>query len=200
VSATFEPALIVLGLLLCLFGWTLYWAGLRLLGAVCGAIAFTALVGIVMIFGGWERWLWIGCGSAAVVGAIVGIYLITRAHYILFFITGAVAGLTTASVLQSVCLEWVQTYVPGMLGQVAYYASLTLVGGLLVLLAHRMVVTTLTAFAGTVVFSFGVPQTYAIYLFLPLFFLSLLVQSGILYAIGDKGKGEEKKGGDEGKK
>jgi len=189
-SPTFEPALIIAGLALCLFGWVLYWAGLRLLGAMCGAIAVAALAAIVILFGGWQdRWVWIiSCAVAAVIGAIVGVFLITRAHYFLFFVTGALVGAVAAWAIQASFAEWVESHVSGSLGHVLYYVAFTLAGGLLVLLAHRMIVVALTAFFGTVLFTLGVPSRYAVWLFLPLFFGSLLVQTGILRTLGEPAK------------
>jgi len=191
-SATFEPALIIAGLVLCLFGWVLYWAGLRLLGALCGAIAAAALAVVVVLFGGWDRWLWLAAGIAAVVGAAGGVYLITRAHYLLFFITGAVAGMVCAWVIEAAHGEWVQEHLPmsGDVGRVLYYVIFTLAGGLLVLLAHRMVVILLTALLGTILFVLGIPPRYAVWLFLPVFLASLLVQTGILKALGKDMKPE----------
>ena len=185
-AATFEPALIIAGLVLCLFGWVLYWAGLRLLGAVCGAIAAAALATVVVLFGGWDRWLWLAAGIAAVVGAVGGVYLIKRAHYFLFFIMGAVAGLACAWVIEAAQIEWVQNHVPlsGDLGRALYYIVFTLAGGLLVLLAHRMVVIMLTSLSGTVLFILGIPPRYAVWLFLPVFLGSFLVQTGILRSLG----------------
>jgi hypothetical protein len=196
-SATFEPALIIAGLVLCLFGWVLYWAGLRLLGGLCGAIAATALAVIVILFGGWDRWLWLACAIAAVVGAAAGIYLITRAHYLLFFITGAVVGLASGWVIETTFTEWVQSHLPltGALGRTLYYVVFTLAGGLLVLLAHRMVVIVLTALSGTVLFALGLPKDYAVWLFLPVFLGSLLIQTGILKALGEGKKPEAPKPG-----
>jgi len=184
-SATFEPTLIIVGLILCLFGWTLYWAGVRLLGAVCGAVAATALAVIVILFAGAsDHWLWIGCAIAAAIGAVVGIFLITRAHYILFFITGALVGLASAWMLEAAKFEWVESLISKSLGRVLYYILCTLAGGLLVLLAHRLIVIILTSFLGTGLFALGMPPRYAVWLFLPVFLVSLLVQTGILKALG----------------
>lgn len=193
-TGTFEPALIIIGLVLCLFGWTLYWAGLRLMGGVCGAIAGAALGAVVVLLGGWDTYLNVGCAIAAVLGGVIGLWLIVRAHYVLFFFTGAVAGLTTAWVFESAWLPWVQTRIPATLGQILYYSGFTLVGGLLILFAHRMIVTTLTAFAGTVVFVLGLPNRYQVWLFLPVFITSLVVQLGILRALGEKGGVPAKQG------
>ena len=192
-SATFEPALIIVGLVLCFFGWTLYWAGLRLMGAVCGAIAAAALVGIILLLTGSEPpygGLVVGCAIAAVVGALVGVFLIKRAHYLLFFITGAIAGLAVAWLLEPICTEWVQSYVSGAVGRGLYFGLLSLTGGLLVLLTHRIVVIVLTAFGGALLVALGLPSRYAVWFFLPLLLGSLLLQTGILAALGEPGKPE----------
>jgi len=190
-SSTFEPVLIVAGLTLCLFGWVLYWAGLRLVGALCGALATAAIAVLIIMAGGWDRWLWPACGGAAILGAIVGVFLIKRAHYLLFFLAGAVLGLAAAWAVESANIEWVKSLIPEPYGRPVYYVVFTLVGGLLVLLANRVIVVILTAFGGTLIFSLGVPSRYAIWLFLPLFLASLLVQTGVLSALGERGAGEE---------
>jgi len=187
VASTFEPTLMIAGLVLCLFGWTLYWAGLKLIGLACGAIAGAALGGIVILLAGYDTYLKVGCAIAAVLGALIGIYLIVRAHYILFFFTGAVAGLTVAWVFEHAWSAGVLERVPGTPGLLLYYAAFTLVGGLLILFAHRMIVTMLTALVGTVVFVLGLPYEYQVWFFLPLFFTSLVVQLGVLRALGEKG-------------
>ncbi|MBM3334169.1 DUF4203 domain-containing protein, partial [Candidatus Sumerlaeota bacterium] len=185
---TFQPMLIAAGLVLCLFGWTLYWAGIRLLGAACGAVAAAALTAIVIVFVGGDRWLAVGCAIAAALGAIGGVFLITQAHYLLFFVTGAVAGLATAWVLEAMLeasyREWMEKHLSVPLGRGLYYAVFTMAGGLLVLLAHRVVVITLTSLSGTVLLVLGLPRQYGVWLFLPVFFGSLLLQLGILRALG----------------
>lgn len=196
VSSTFEPTLIIIGLALCLFGWTLYWAGLRLMGAVSGAIAATVLAWIAIILFGGDQWLWIGCVVAAVLGAIAGVFLIKRAHYFLFFLVGAVVGLAAAWVLEAAYRDWIEAHFSGEIGRTLYYAAVTLAGGMLVLLAHRMVVIILTAFGGTVLFALGVPKDYTVWLFLPIFFGSVLVQAGILSALGERGKPDTAKAGE----
>ena len=195
-SSTFEPTLIIIGLALCLFGWTLYWAGLRLMGAVSGAIAATVLAWIAIILFGGDQWLWIGCAVAAVLGAVAGTFLIKRAHYFLFFIVGAVVGLAAAWVLEAAYRDWIEAHFSGEIGRILYYSAVTLAGGLLVLLAHRMVVIILTAFGGTVLFALGVPKDYAVWLFLPIFFGSVLVQAGILSALGERGRPDKAKQGE----
>ncbi len=185
-SGTFQPELIIAGLVLCLFGWTLYWAGLRLMGALCGAIAGVAVAAVAILFlVGENRTALIWGGAAGgLIGTALGVYLIVRAHYLLFFFTGAVAGLATAWVFEAAWLTWLQQYIAGTLGQIAYYGIFTLVGGLVIVLSHQFIVTLLTAFAGTGLFMLGLPPRYAVWLCLPVFVTSLVVQTGVLRALG----------------
>lgn len=190
-SATFEPALIVIGLVLCLFGWTIYWAGLRLLGATCGAVVAAALTFVGFLFIEDQRWLLTGCAVAGVIGAVLGVFIITRAHYFLFFMTGAVLGLAGAWTLQASHVDWFEEHIPAGIGETLYYVGGTVVGGLLLVLAHRLVVILLTALAGTAVFALGIPWPKYTILALPLFVGSVLLQTGVLSALGQLGAYED---------
>ena len=189
-SSTFEPALIVAGLVLCLFGWTAYWAGLRLLGAMCGALAGGGVAFVAFLFVENDQWLFAGCAGAAVIGAVLGVLIIKRAHYFLFFVTGAVLGLAGAWTLQAQWHAWFEEHVPEGTGRLLYFAGATVVGGLLLVLAHRLVVILLTALAGTGLFLLGVPWPKYAILGPPVFVGSVLVQTGILAAFGDIGEAE----------
>jgi hypothetical protein len=185
VSETFEPVLVIAGLVLCLFGWTLYWTGLRLVGAACGALLGAACVGALLLLQEDNRWFLIGTGAGAAVGAVLGLFLIKRAHYFVFFVAGAVLGLAAAWFVEDWQREWLTEYLPGAVGRAIYYALCSLAGGLLLLLAHRVVVIVLTAVAGSALFALGIPSQYAVWLFLPVLLGSMLLQMGILSALGE---------------
>jgi hypothetical protein len=185
VSETFEPVLIIAGLVLCLFGWTLYWTGLRLVGAACGALLGAACVGALLLLQEDSQWFVIGMGAGAAVGAVLGLFLIKRAHFFLFFVAGAVLGLAIAWFVEDWQREWLSEHLPGAVGRAIYYALCSLAGGVLLLLAHRVVVIVLTAVVGAGLLALGMPSKYAVWLFLPILLGSMLLQMGILSALGE---------------
>jgi len=185
VSETFDPRLIAIGLVLCLFGWTLYWAGLHLVGAVLGAITAAGIAAAALVFTDNDRWLLAGSLLAALGGAFAGVFLIKRAHYLLFFVLGAVLGLATAWSVDAYYGDWLRAHLPGQAGRAFYFGAFSLVGGLVFLVLNRIVIIIMTSLAGSTLFALGLPSRYAIWLFLPLLFGSLLLQTGVLAALGE---------------
>lgn len=188
VSEIFEPTLIIIGLILCLFGWTLYWVGLRLLGAFCGAVGGGILGGMVCLIAEVPQWAAWAAAGGGILGAALGVYLIKRAHYLLFFVVGALLGLATAYTAETLYGDWLARYLPeGQTGRLAFFAASSLLAGLLVLVLHRFVVIGLTSFIGTALFALGIPAQYATWVVLPLFLGSFLLQVGALAALGEAG-------------
>jgi hypothetical protein len=192
-AENFQPELIIAGLVLSLFGWTLYWAGLRLLGALCGGLAAGALAVMGALLGGAaDPWVLAIGAVGAVLGGVLGVFLITRAHYFLFFVTGSVAGLAVAWLLETMYADWLAEHVSGTLGRGLFYGVTAIAAGVMILLAHRYIVIAVTAVAGSVLFGLGIPTRYAVWVILPLCIGSVLLQTGILSALGEMGRYDER--------
>jgi hypothetical protein len=188
VSEEFQPILIIAGLTLCCFGWVLYWAGLRLFGAACGAVAGAALAGAIVVALEADQWMMPAAAVMAILGAFAGVYLITRAHYLLFFVTGGMVGVAIAYMFEPQATPWLEEHFTGRIGQILYYVLASVAGGSLILVLHRWVVITLTSFAGTGLFVLGIPTRYALWLALPVLLGSFFLQSGVLAALGHAGE------------
>ena len=90
---------ILTGVALCLLGWTLYWIGLHAIGVAAGG-ALGALIGMAVsaIFdpqGEWTLPIMALCGG---LGALVGVFVIKKAHRLVFFIVGLLAGGMAANI------------------------------------------------------------------------------------------------------
>jgi len=184
----FIPYYIAAGLALCLFGWVLYWVGLRLLGAALGAIAALALA--------WTIFQHVEAATyappilivAGIAGGLLGLVMITNMHYFFFFITGAMLGLVLATAFESSYPGWFGRNIDTPLRIVAFHGGASLAVGLLVVFFHRVIVILVTAITGAFLVAMGVPPEYAAWLFLPLLIGSVLLQLGILRAVGGPGK------------
>ncbi len=172
------------GIILCLFGWALYWAGGHLLGAAAGAAAGAALGSIAVEFGDLAQYRLLTIAVTGAIGALLGIFIFRRIHFgalgILGAIIGIAAGLQTASSLQNAGVEWAQGQ-----GALAIAAAVGLVGGaLLFIVWHRHIITLATAAAGAMLIEMGLWLETPLVAGISAFLLSLMIQTGIARRLG----------------
>ncbi|OPZ05355.1 MAG: hypothetical protein BWZ08_02507 [candidate division BRC1 bacterium ADurb.BinA292] len=141
---------LIAGIVLGLFGWMLYWAGLPIIGAVVGAGAIGSLgyMASGFVSAAWAPLVFGGAG--AVLGAFLGIALIRVLQLYFFFISGAILGaalayqFTGTTAFQGSSAAAIIIVVVG-----------ALVGGFVLLKARRFVVAIVTAAIGAMLVQTG---------------------------------------------
>jgi len=149
----------MLGIALCLFGWTIYWTGINAIGIAVGGGAGVAggLFGAKALEMP-ENTAMIMMAIGVVLGAVLGVMLIRTLQTYLFFLLGALLGAP---------LAWKLLQMPPIseqpwAGQSGAAALAVLIGGLgggfFVLFARRFIITTVTALVGAVLIAISVPS------------------------------------------
>ncbi|MCX7049417.1 MAG: hypothetical protein NTX50_28520 [Candidatus Sumerlaeota bacterium] len=175
---------ILAGIVLCIFGWTTYWIGLHAVGTALGGMigSMTGLGLAVMIggSGGGSQWALPMAATGAVVGGVIGFFLIKRAHRFAFFLIGCISGAI------AMLLGW-----PGLSSNVTalqnapFIQAVCVVAGSLLLGAllavfNRYLIIIATALLGTMLICVGAGHEKSAVAFIPIFVLSLILQ-GFLF-------------------
>jgi hypothetical protein len=172
----------IIGAILCLFGFTLYMAGLRVLGMFLGG-TIGALVGFIISYyavreGGVTAIIIILAGAVA--GIFLGWRFLKAIHGVVVFIIGGGFGFFLArSVLApSFGGIWEEPWMP--------FAA-AVVGGILFTVLFRYVIILVTAaFGAYLIFYAASPATGAKpwWVFVIAFLVGLLVQLGLFHRLG----------------
>ncbi len=173
---------LAMGLLLCLMGWTLYWVGLHLTGAMVGAAAGVAVAyaaGILVELPP-ETLYWV-LPLGGVVGFFIGLLLIRGLHRFFFFLVGATIGLAVGQQ----CFDWSSentnwVALHPVTWQLVFDVAGALLGGLLLLRASKWVVAAITSAGGALLAALAVEDALALYGVIPLAVASFFLQVGLL--------------------
>lgn len=173
------------GLVVGLFGWLLYWAGIPVIGGLIGA--FTggslgiAIAGYVQPQlsqpAAWTTPLFVGIGT--LLGAVLGVLLMRAIQVYFFFTVGALFGGTFVWSLfqrnlgpgELLTLDW---------GVIAAILLGALTGGLLTVYFRRFLVAMLTSVGGAVMISYGLPAKYKLIGLLISLVIFVAVQIGLV--------------------
>lgn len=175
-----------IGLALCLLGWTLYWFGLQLAGALAGGLFGAAAAWFGATFGGLppETMKWL-LPVAAVLGFVSGIFLARGFHRFLFFFAGATLGMAAGELAFGVVsgqVAWAKDN--PVVAQAVCLVGGALLGGVLMLRSSRILVTLVSAVVGAALvvltLSDALHEPLVILLFVPLAPASFFLQMGIL--------------------
>jgi hypothetical protein len=165
----------LLGALLCVFGFSLYWGGLRVLAMFVGG-SVGAVLGIIIAYVARpERTVSIIIILAiAVIGMFIGWRLLRGGHGFLVLIIGAVLGylLDKAVLAPYYGGFWAQSWVP--------FAA-AVVGGVLFSLLFRYIIILVTCAVGAYLLFQAVGQPWVLFV---AFFGGLLVQVGLFHRMG----------------
>jgi hypothetical protein len=175
-----QPLPLVIGLALCCFGWTLYWAGVKLSGAVIGALfGGSGGLGIALIFSMEPYAVWLILGGA-IIGMLLGIFLFKRLHVIFFFFIGACLGVLGGEFLTRYLVQQhVETF-QSLGARVLLKTVSGLVTAIIVARLSRYAIITITALVGTLFILSSWDYYHIRLLFLPIFLTSLALQTGLL--------------------
>ena len=172
---------LILGIVIGLFGWILYWAGLPVIGAMVGAatggLAATGLWAAFEISDEISTWVpVIGAG----IGVVFGFLLVRLVQQFFFFIIGTFFGASFGwNAITSPPLgdqAWAESVWAG-LGAVFFCG---LVGGIVFLAARRYVVALVAAVIGSALVVISVPDSNPYFVGVPTFIAFMAIQTGLL--------------------
>jgi len=176
-SASPQLLQLLLGLALCLFGWLCYWGGLHVLGALVGVALGMGLGWLAIRAGELYNAAVPVLGACALIGALIGIFLIRQIHRGFFLVAGAlvglVAGLQVVLWLQATG-EWGDWLKP-----TGAATGLVLGAGLFLLLSRHIIIL-ITAVIGAAMAATAYAFRDPLLLFLIFFFGALILQTGVV--------------------
>jgi len=165
----------LLGGLLCLFGFALYWGGLRVVGMFMGGSIAAIMTIIIAYSTHMERMLALAVIALATLGGmIVGWRLLKGAHGFLVFIIGAGLGYLIVKTILAPYYGglWEVQWVP---------LAAIVIGGILGLLLYRYVVILVTAAVGSYLLYLAVDRPWVLFV---AFIIGVLVQIGAFHRLG----------------
>lgn len=184
------------GLALCLLGWTLYWAALNITGgalgaALAGGVAFfvTTLMGLT------SREQGVVVLVAALLGFIIGLFLIRKLHGLFFYLLGFCVGLVVMwhafPPLLNHSQDWIAQRgynVDPLWGRLLSSLAVAVVGGFVLLFGSRWVVMALSSMAGAALIVLAVPEPLFLIAFPFIALFAFAFQLGILKILGGKNR------------
>ncbi len=170
-----------IGCILCLFGWTLYWTGLRVTGALFGAsFAGSICILIQMAAKLDDTTFFVLLVILLFAGAFAGMFIFKKIHNLFFFLLGSSFGLMFSELLKKI-IETHQIYsFDTMITIVIFKAVCAVILGVLVVLLSKYVIAIITSAAGTILILYSLNFKYAEYLIFPIFIISVFIQGGFL--------------------
>lgn len=182
-----------LGMLLCLLGWTLYWVGLHLTGALVGGAGGLALAYLaVYLIELQAPTTWWVLAAGVGLGFVFGLILIRGLHKFFFFLMGSLIGLAIGQQSYNWAFEhtqWAATH--PVVWQLIFGLGGAVLGGMLLLITSKWVVAALTSLGGALLAALSVQDPLALYGVLPLAAASFFWQAGLLRKFGRRRKEKE---------
>lgn len=178
-EAVLWPSLI-LGFLIAVFGWMIYWTGVHVIGAFVGGgvgVGLGWLAGIYFTIPGWELPM---IGIGAVSGAVLGVIFMRSLQYYFFFLLGATAGAPLALSILSLDPLHHQPWAKGNGASIVAMLIGGLLGGILALKGRRYIVALVSAAMGAALIAVSLPDTHRALIAIPCFLTSLFVQTGFI--------------------
>jgi len=168
----------ILGGLFCLFGFSLYWGGLRVLGMFLGGTV-GALVGVVIAYVAfpYDRAIDIAIiVGLAFLGIGLGWRLLRALHGVLVFLIGVGLGYLLAwKVLADLGGIWAARWMP---------FAMAVAGGILATLLFRYVIIVVTCALGSFLIYQAAGGTTQVFWVLPVsFFIGMLIQLGVFHRL-----------------
>lgn len=173
--------LLIPGIVIALFGWVLYWTGIRIVGAFLGAgagLVIALLAGTH--FDVSSNLFLIMCIVGLLAGAAAGLFLIQKLHNYFFFFMGALIGAPIG--LRFLAMEPVadQAWSTSTAAQLIAPALGALIGGVALLRARRYVVALAAALIGSTMIAVSLPYERGALIAIPCFITSMVVQTGLI--------------------
>lgn len=174
--------LLIFGVIVGVLGWTLYWAGLHIVGGLVGAAAGVFLSFFINDLAEMSVSPTILTILGIVVGAIVGIALMRALDFYAFFIFGVVIGTPVGADLLSLSYLSEQPWAESPAALVTFSVLGALIGGLLVLAFRRYVIAVAAAAASAGMIVVSLPFEQEVVIGAVAFASSVLMQFGLIRA------------------
>ena len=181
---------ILTGVALCLLGWTLYWIGLHAIGVAVGG-ALGALIGMALgaVFdpqGQWTLPIMAVCGA---LGALVGVFTIKKAHNLVFFILGLLAGGLAASITWPSVVALSADFLSAdyhLVARWVYIIAVAIICGLLMVPFSRYIIIIVTSLIGSMLLVLNLDPAYTGPGLVFFFVASLLIQTMSYHRLGGR--------------
>lgn len=187
---SFQITPFIIGCVISLFGWTLYWAGLNLTGAIVGA-SFGATITLIIdiIFNFKDSTFITILLVLSIAGIFAGMFLFKRIHKFFFFLFGASLGI----LLSEMIIKIIETHkilnIKNLSSQILFKIMCALIIGILVVFLSKYIITIVTSIIGTYLILFSMNNFYFEYLVIPIFIFSILIQTGFIKYLKIEKKG-----------
>ncbi len=149
---------LILGVIVAVFGWMIYWAGINVIGAFVGAGAGVALAGLITNFFNLSGYGPLIAMGGLFVGAFGGMYMMRALNYYAFFIIGVMLGASVGTSFLNLSIfegqEWAMTDRALIISTVV--GAIT--GGMLLLMFRRYVIAVVAAVAGSMLIAVSFPE------------------------------------------
>ena len=175
--------LLILGIVIGMGGWLLYWAGLPMIGAVIGG-SFGGAIGFLasaLVAGAWSIPIFTGIGL--VLGGLAGILLVRALQIYFFFVTGLSLGAAVGYKLVGAHAFGLS---PGSGGGWIFAGICAVVGGLVLVWGRRFIVAFVTSVVGAIITSLAFPPDLENGALLVALVFFLAVQIGLVHRFVDQ--------------
>ena len=184
--------ILIAGVLIALLGWMIYWTGIHVIGAFVGAGAGMAVCYLIASYSSAENSAELLLAVGALFGGVFGVLLVRMVQNAFFFFIGAAFGAPLAwHVMTSDALPeqgWAQSDVTLLAGMLVG----GLAGGYLTLRFSRYLVALVAAFLGSAMIALSLPFEEPLFVALPAFITSIVVQTNLIRKFVPKEKLPEK--------
>ncbi|MCD6386031.1 hypothetical protein J7M23_09685 [Candidatus Sumerlaeota bacterium] len=167
---------LAVGIILCLLGWVIYLAGLKIVAVVLGsiiggvtAIFFAFLLGITQ-----KSYIGILLFICVPIGMVVGLYLTDRVHKLLFFLAGACVGGVCAYLLKPLAVQGGFLSETRVVEVIFFHLIFAGLGGGLAILFSGYVICFITSSVG-IFFIAGSLQINSFHILIPIAWISSFV-------------------------
>lgn len=174
--------LLIVGVIVGVLGWTLYWAGLHIVGALVGAAAGVFLSFFINDLAEMTVSPTVLTILGIAAGAIAGIALMRALDFYAFFIFGVVIGTPVGADLLSLPILQQQPWAESPAALVTFSVLGALIGGLLVLAFRRYVIAVAAAAASAGMIVVSLPFEQEVVIGAVAFAASVLMQFGLIRA------------------
>lgn len=172
---------LIIGIILALFGWVLYWGGLTITGALFGGSLAGAICVLVQFFAEFdEKTFLILFIVLFAIGAFAGIFVFKQIHRALFFVFGALLGVILSNPIAELLKKHELYTFEGDAAIVIFKAAAAIVFGIIIILASKYIISIITSVFGTFLILKGVNFKYAEFIALPILIISISAQTGFI--------------------
>jgi len=176
--------LLIVGLIISVFGWTLYWTGVRLIGLFVGLLAGLTFASLLILLlpssqiGKYEELVII---LFALLGSICGFIFIKKINNLLFFIIGAIIGVMLWRSASNAIPQFPYVILDNLRRYFIIDLIVAVLSGFITLKLKRYMIIIFTSFIGAILIwtsIFNLRKPEQMIFIIPIFAISVFVQTG----------------------